>query len=268
MPAMDFYTRKRVWITGASSGLGKELARQMLRAGARVVLTARNTAALEESAAGAPADRFRLLPGDMEALDSLPALAESAWQAFGGLDMVIYNAGVSHRSTFIETAPETGGRVLAVNLLSQIELTRHLLPLMVSAGGGHIVSVTSLAGRVASPLRSYYSAAKHALHGFFSALRVETARSGVCVSLVVPGFLKTDISKHALTGDGGFWNRSDRNQLSGIDPARAAAKVLKKLPRHRREIYVGYPLRAALALFLGTRFPVIFDRALLTSDHT
>lgn len=265
---MDAYAQKRVWITGASSGLGRELARRLVGLGAQVVLTARNTAALEETAAGASADRVLLLPGDMEKQESLPALAEAAWRAFGGLDMVIFNAGVSHRSVFTETSPETGSRVLAVNLLSQIALTRHILPLMQKAGAGHIVSVTSLAGRVASPLRSYYSAAKHALHGFFSALRVETARSGVYVSLVVPGFLRTDISKHALTGDGGSWNRSDRNQLSGIDPAKAAAKVLKRLSRRRREIYVGYPLRAAAALFLGTRFPVLFDRVLLTSDHT
>ena len=209
-----------------------------------------------------------MLPGDMENLGVLGGLASSAWETFDGLDMVVFNAGISHRSVFTETEAEVGTRILTVNLLSQIALTRDILPRMEAQGHGHIVSVTSLAGRVASPLRSYYSAAKHALHGLFNALRVETAGSGIRVSLVVPGFLKTDISRHALTGSGGAWNRSDRNQASGPDPVKAAVRVLRKLARGKREIYVGYPPRAALAFFLGTRFPALFDRILRKTEHT
>lgn len=268
MPPMDCYTGKRVWITGASTGLGRELSRLLLVRGARVVLTARTTAALEETAAEASPDHVKILPGDMERLDTLHSLAQVAWEAFGGLDLVIFNAGLSHRSLFVDTSPEVGKRILKVNLFSQIELTRHVFPRMKAQGSGRIVSVTSLAGKVASPLRSYYAAAKHGLHGFFKSLRVEAMPSKVGVTLVVPGFLRTDISKHALTADGGAWNRSDRNQLSGPSPEVAARKILTKIARGKRQIYVGYPFRAFLALAVGTGFPAVFDRILQKTDHT
>ncbi|MBN2050944.1 MAG: SDR family NAD(P)-dependent oxidoreductase, partial [Spirochaetales bacterium] len=167
---MEFYRNKRVWITGASSGLGRELASLLVSFGARVILTARSTRVLKELAASAAAERgteeaVRVLPGDMEKLDSLKELTGEAWKTFDGLDMVILNAGVSHRSLFIDTTPEIRERVLKVNLLAQMEILGVLLPLMVSRQCGHIVSVTSLAGKVSSPWRSCYAAAKHGLHG-------------------------------------------------------------------------------------------------------
>ncbi len=257
-----------MWITGASSGLGSELAGLLLQYGAKVVLTARNKTTLDDMAGRFDDRRVCVLPGDMENLHSLEALAESAWKAFDGLDMVIWNAGVSHRSFFTDTSPEVGRKVLAVNLYSQIELTRYILPGMLQRGTGHIVSVTSMAGRITSPMRSYYAAAKHGLQGFFHTLRAEISGSGIMVSLVVPGFLRTDISRHALAGDGTTWNKNDRNQLLGTEPKRAAQQVLKKLTGRGRDIYIGYPPRAAAALILGTRFPGLFERILGKTDYT
>jgi len=265
---MVFYSGKKVWITGASSGLGSELAGLLLQYGAKVVLTARNKTALDDIAGRVADQQVCVLPGDMENLDSLQTLAESAWNAFDGLDMVIWNAGVSHRSFFTDTSAEVGRKVLTVNLYSQIELTRYLLPEMLQRGKGHIVSVTSMAGRIASPMRSYYAAAKHGLHGFFHTIRVEASGSGVMVSLVVPGFLRTDISRHALAGNGTAWDKNDRNQLLGTESKRAAQLVLKKLTGRGRDIYVGYPFRASTALFLGTRFPCLFEKILRKTDYT
>ncbi|MBI9101755.1 MAG: SDR family NAD(P)-dependent oxidoreductase [Spirochaetales bacterium] len=257
---MNYYQDKKIWITGASSGFGKALTTSLLKCGAKIVITARRKELLEEIKEVSPySEKVIVQPGDMSDLESLDSLSQRAWDAFKGLDIIILNAGVSQRSFFRDIDYQTGVKLFDINFFSQVKIVRKVLPLMEKQGEGHIVSVTSLSGLIGSPLRSYYSSAKHALHGFYDTLRPEVWGSGIKVSLIVPGFLKTDISYHAVTSNGNEYGKMDPLQNAGTPPEKEVTKILKQLKNKKREIYIGYTLNARIAKFLGKYFPGILS---------
>ena len=253
---------KVIWITGASSGIGRALAHAFAREGADLVLSARNLRALEETASGVRGlgGRAEVLPLDAEVPEVLPEKALEAGKIFGRIDVLVNNAGVSHRNLFLETDYAVIDRLLKVNLLSQLILARAVLPEMVSRGRGLIVGVSSLVGKFGSPLRTVYSAAKHGLHGFYDSLRAEVGKQGVGVAVVIPGFVRTDISRHALAGDGIAREIMDRNQELGISPEMCAIEILRGLRAGRDEIYCGMNGKARLGLFLARWFPSVIRK--------
>ena len=253
---MEYYNDRRIWITGASTGIGKALTEELIKSGARLVITARRENLLKElKDASANPHNVHVLPADLSEIDKLNEICLNAWNAFGGLDMIILNAGVSQRSLFRDMNYETGRKLFDINFFTHTAIMHQLLPLFEEQGSGHIAAVTSLSGLIPSPLRTYYSSAKHALHGFYETLRTETYNSGLSVSLIIPGFLKTDISYNALTGNGETFGAMDPLQKAGGSPEKAAVKILKKLRRQKREIYVGFTANAVIARFLGKFFP-------------
>jgi short-subunit dehydrogenase len=260
---MKYYRDKRIWITGASSGIGKALVEALVIAGSRLIITARRENLLEDlkNDAAVP-ENVEILPGDMSELDTLEELSLRAWKVFGGLDMVILNAGVSQRSLFIDTEFETGKKLFDINFFSQTKIISTILPFMKASGCGHIVAVTSLSALIPSPLRIYYSSAKHAMHGFYDTLRVEVCNSGIGVSLIVPGFVKTDISYNSLTGSGAAFGALDPLQKNGASPEKVIRKILRQLSKKKREIYIGYTPNAIIARFLGRYFPGLLIRIL------
>ena len=260
---MNYFKDKRIWITGASSGIGRLMAEKLLAAGSRIVVTARREKLLNEIAELPEGpDRVAVVPGDVSRFDTVSALCAEAWRAFGGLDIVILNAGVSQRSLFKDTDFTTGCRLFDINFFSHAKIIHEILPLMERQGKGHIVGISSLSGLIASPLRIYYSSAKHALHGFYDTLRTELYNTDINISLVVPGFIRTDISRSALNGTGEPFGRNDSLQKNGASPEKAADKILRQIAAKKREIYVGYPLNARIARFLGKFFPGILARIL------
>ena len=172
------------WVTGASSGIGTALALALDGAGAGLILSGRNEAALE-TVAGRMRNPSFVLPFDTTAFDRIPALASRAWNwasgQGGGVFGLVNNAGISQRSLAVETDFAVYRRIVDVDLLAPIALTQAMLPRMVAAGGGHIVAISSVAGIVGSPLRSAYSAAKHGLIGYHDSVRAETAHQGLKV---------------------------------------------------------------------------------------
>ncbi len=238
---MDF-NDKVIWVTGASAGIGAALARALANEGARLVISARREAQLQETAmdcrdAGAAA--VMVLPLDLEDTGSHAEAVAQVVAQFGAIDLLLNNAGISQRSLAAETVLEVDRKLMEVNFIGTISLTKAVLPVMRQQGFGTIATVTSLVGHIGTPKRTSYAASKHALHGFFDSLRSEIWRDGIKVCMVCPGFIHTDVSINALAADGSPHGVMDPGQASGMDVDDCAQKIVSGLRRERAEIWVG-----------------------------
>lgn len=250
-----------VWITGASSGIGEALAYQMAAEGAKLILSARRVEALErvKKACGEVAQsRIELLPFDLSKPETLSSVVNKALELFGRIDILINNGGISQRSLAKDTLPEVDRRIMEVNYFGATALTKYLLPSLLSRKSGHVVNISSLVGKFSTPYRSGYAASKHALHGFFDALRAELWKHGIKVTMVCPGFVRTNISFNALTGKGQQHNKMDQAQANGISPESCARSIIKAIKKNRNEIYIGG--KEKYAVFLKRFFPGLFSR--------
>lgn len=243
-PGESPFLKQVVWITGASSGIGEALAKAFAHRGATVVLSARNTAELQRVreeciAAGADAAGLLVLPLDVLDYDALPAAVETVRNTFGRIDLLINNAGTSQRSFCLETDLQVYRTLFEINVVAQIALTKAVLPVMVEQGGGHVLVTASVAGKVGVPLRTGYCAAKHAVMGFFDALRTEVAYLGIRVTTIVPGFIRTNIGANALTGSGERTGVEDADIQDGMDVSECADLILQGIGAGVEEIAVG-----------------------------
>ena len=224
----------RVWITGASSGIGEGLAVAWAAQGAEVILSGRRRDALEAVADRCPGSS--ILPFEATDLEALPALVAEV----GHVDILVNNAGISQRSLAINTDFDVYRRIMEVDFFAPLRLTQLVLPQMVARGSGHMIAISSLAGKFGSPLRSGYCAAKHALIGYSDALRAEVARHGIRVTVVTPGFVRTEIAAHALKGDDQENGRDVADPVDqGISIEEAAQQIFDGLAAGQREIPVG-----------------------------
>lgn len=232
------FNAKVIWITGASSGIGAALANAFIAQGASVILSGRRAAALQAIADQAP-ERTLVLPFETTDYERLPALVEQAWNWRGGIDVLINNAGISQRSLALDTSFEVYRQLIEVDYLAPVALTQNLLPRMVAHGGGQLAIVSSVAGKLGAPMRTGYCGAKHAVVGYFEALRAEVEQAyGISVSVILPGSVRTDIAKNALEGDGHSRGRSDTNIDNGIDPVIAAQAIIDGLSERKRDIVI------------------------------
>lgn len=238
---------KTVWITGASSGIGEALAKAFTAQGAAVILSGRRVAELERVAQSIGEETL-VLPFEATDYDALPAVVERAQAWRGGIDMLVNNAGISQRSLGLDTNFEVYRRLMEIDFFAPLRLTQLVLPAMVERGSGHLMAISSVAGKTGSPLRTGYCAAKHAVVGYFDALRAEIARYGIEVTVVTPGFVRTGIAANAVQGDGTTRGRSDDDIDAGISPDEAAAQVMAGLAAGQREIPVGKPGGMEMAL--------------------
>jgi dehydrogenase/reductase SDR family protein 7B len=253
------HTDKVVWITGASAGIGEALAHEYSRRGARLVLSARGAARLEEvRSACADPGRHLVLPLDLSRPDSYGQACAEVIDRLGRVDILVNNGGVSQRALAADSGLEVDRRIMETNYFGTVGLTKALLPSMIERGSGHIVVVSSLVGKIGTPLRSSYAASKHALHGFFDSLRAETWRQGIRVTIVCPGFIHTNISVNALTGDGTPQGTMDRAQSKGMSASECATKIVRAVERNRAEVYIGG--REVLGVYVKRFFPALFNR--------
>ena len=227
---------RTVWITGASSGIGAALAKTASEAGANVILSGRRLEALEEVARSLVGPNLTL-PFEATDYPALGTVVEQAWNWQGQVDVLINNAGISQRSIAIETTPEVYQRLLDVDLLAPIWLTQLQLERMAAVGGGHIVAISSVAGRIGAPMRTAYSAAKHGVIGYMDALRceVETLHN-IHVTNILPGSVATNVSRNALTADGSKRLRSDDIIDAGDDPLDCARAILDAIKTNTNEL--------------------------------
>ena len=234
---MSFASRV-VWITGASSGIGEALSRALLADGSAVILSGRRVEALQQLAALAP-ERTLVLPFETTDYERLPELVEQAWAWQGRIDLLINNAGVSQRSLALDTSFDVYRQLIDIDYLAPVALTQLLLPRLVEQGSGQLAVVSSVAGKLGAPMRTGYCGAKHAVVGYFEALRAEVEEAyGIGVSVILPGSVRTAIASNALEGSGAARGRSDANIDNGIDPNDAAKTILDGLAQRQHDIVV------------------------------
>lgn len=236
-----FYDGKVIWITGASSGIGEALAMQLSQWNTRLILSARRRDELERVKIGLNKknEDVLILPLDLSDPSSLEVKAGEALTFFGRIDILINNGGISQRALALETAIMTDRQIMEINYFSGVILTKSVLPSMISNGFGHIAAVSSVTGRFGFPLRSAYSASKHALYGFYESLGAEYWDQGIRTTVVCPGRVQTNISLGALGPEGVACNVMDEGQKNGITSARCAGDILNGIRKNKREILTG-----------------------------
>ena len=255
----DRFRGQVVWITGASSGIGRSLALAFARAGARLILSGRDQQNLEavRDACRAPAD-VRLLPFDLASVSSLPEQAVRALGFWGRVDYMVHNAGVALRARVADTPLELDQRVMATNYFGPLALTKALLPSMLSRQSGAFVVVSSLSGKYGVPQLSSYAASKHALHGAFECLRAEVHDRNIRVTIVIPGFIRTPILNHAYTADGAKYGKTMPAYERGMDPDVCAERILAAVASGKEEEAIGgWELTS---LYLKRFFPTLLSR--------
>lgn len=248
-----------VWITGASSGIGEAVAYEMAEAGAKLILSARRESELERVKAacverGAKADNIMVLTLDVTDEAAMPGKVQEAKDRWGRIDMLYNNAGISQRSLCVDTDMETYRRLFEVDVFGQIALTKAVLPIMMEQKSGHLAVTASVAGKLGARQRTGYCAAKHAMMGFFDALRAEVARDGIHVTTVTPGFIRTAISENALKGDGTEFGEMDKNIAGGMDVTKCAKVIMRGFEKGKFEIPVGEGMEMR-ALLIKRLFP-------------
>ncbi|MCB0111849.1 MAG: SDR family oxidoreductase [Caldilineaceae bacterium] len=249
---------KVAWVTGASSGIGEALAKALSAAGARLILSARREAELTRVRdACANPDQHMVLPFDLLQFDA-PAITEAALGQMGQIDLLIHCGGVSQRGTAVETDLAVDRRIMEINYFSTVALTKAVLPAMIVRRQGHLVVISSLSGKISTPRRSAYAASKHALHGFFESLRTEVIGDNIQVTMVCPGYVKTNLSRHALTGDGGAHGELDPTQAKGMAPAALATRILQAIERNEDEVLVGGT--EVLGVYLNRFVPGLYKK--------
>ncbi|XXF80438.1 SDR family oxidoreductase [Myxococcaceae bacterium GXIMD 01537] len=252
---------KTVVITGASAGIGEELAVLLAGRGANLVLAARDAEALArvqqrcEQAGG----KALSVPTDVTDPEACARLVSRAVEAFGGIDVFVNNAGVSMWARFDEvTDLSLFERLMRVNYLGAVYCTHHALPHL-KARKGLLVAVSSLSGKTGVPTRTGYCASKHAMQGFFDALRIELREAGVDVLVVSPGFVATDIRAKALGGDGKAKGESPRAEdRDTMDVATCVRRIAEAMDGREREVVMAP--RATLTLLLKVLTPGFVDR--------
>ena len=253
------FSQKVVWITGASSGIGEHLAYAFAGHSARLILSSRNEQELKRVQKNLPEGTNSLiLPMDVTEFDSIPALVQQVLGRFGRIDILVNNAGISQRSTVKETLFEVDEKIMKVNFLGTVALTKAVLPGMLERQEGQIVVISSVMGKVGTPRRSAYAASKHALHGWFDCLRAELHDEGVRVTIICPGYVHTNVTVNALTADGSPNRKMAESTRNGLSPGLFAEKALRAIAREREEELIGG--KEILGVYIKRFFPRLFSR--------
>jgi dehydrogenase/reductase SDR family protein 7B len=238
---MSELNNKVIWITGASSGIGEALVYECAKRNAIIILSARREGELfrVSKAAGLTSSNSLIIPFDLSDTSHANDYVKQIVSKFGRIDVLINNGGQSQRSSVIETSTETERQLMEINYFSAVNLSKAALPVMLKYGSGKIVVVSSIAGKFGFFLRSSYSAAKHALHGYFESLRLENENKGISVLIVCPGKIKTNVSLNAAVASGDSHNKMDPSHESAMSAQECAKQIIKGIVKDNQEIFVG-----------------------------
>jgi dehydrogenase/reductase SDR family member 7B len=257
---MDTFRSKVIWITGASSGIGEALAIALAKEGGKLVLSSRRTEELNrvKNSLNLKEEDVLILPVDLQNTSNSQELCDEVISKFGRIDILINNGGISQRSLTKDTSTELDRKIMEVNFFGTIALTKSVLPYMLKQKSGHIVVMSSIAGKFGFYFRSAYSASKHALHGFFESMRMEIANDNVKVLIVCPGKIKTNISINALTNNGEKHNKMDESTDQGLSPEACAQQIINAIRKDKEEIFVGG--KELRAVWVKRLFPKLFSK--------
>jgi dehydrogenase/reductase SDR family member 7B len=250
---------KVVIITGGSSGIGKALALTFGRKGSKIFITGRNAAELtkaveELSRQGITVKGFQ---ADVSKEDDNRRMAEAALAAFGRIDILINNAGITMRALFEEVDLDVIRKVMDINFYGVLYATKYCLP-EIKRNKGSVVGISSIAGYRGLPGRTGYSASKFALNGFLEVLRTELLKTGVHVLTACPGFTASNIRKRSLTKDGSLQGDSPRNEEKMMSAEECALHIYKATYARKRTLVL--TTQGKFAVFLNKWLPGLADK--------
>lgn len=258
---------KTIWVTGASSGIGKAIANECGKVhGVKLVLSGRDAERLKEvrsdilkhNASMAEKD-VAIVMFDLEECGRFENVAaemhtKAVAKIGSPIDVIILAGGISMRGKAEETTLQVHHRLMNTNYFSSIALVRAVLPSMLCRARGNVVFISSLQGKFGIANRSSYAAAKFAVHGYAESLRVESEDRGVQVLVACPGYVSTNLSLNAANGDGSSYGKMDENTANGFEPSFVAQQVLLAVRNGEREIYIAKPLHQ-IAVYLKVVLP-------------
>jgi len=261
------YQNKVIWITGASSGIGKALAEKWAAAGARLVLSSRNIDSLNLLCSDLPhPEKHLVLPLDLAKSDNFESLAAEVVDKMGKIDILVNNGGMSQRSEAHETPMDVDRRIMEVNYFGNIALTKAVLPYFRKQKSGHFLAISSIAGKFGFFLRSAYSASKHALHGFYESVMLEEEKNNIHVTIACPGKINTNISVNALNKTGEKHGEMDHNQATGMSAEECARQLIAAVSAKKREVLIGN--KEIKAVTLKRFFPRLFWKIIRKQSAT
>lgn len=233
---------KRVWITGAGSGIGEAMARQLSGVASLIVISALEKDELLRVAQDIASEQTRIevLPFDLADPVQVEAAGKLVISKFGGVDILINNGGISQRSLVMDATDAMERKIMEINFFSYVHLTRLMLPAMMQQGAGHIAVTSSMVGKFGFPLRSTYAASKHALEGYFETLGLELRKKGIMITIASPGRIRTNISLNAISGSGEKHGEMDPGQAGGMSPEQCAKIYLRAIENNKWETYIGH----------------------------
>ncbi|MBO6517213.1 MAG: SDR family oxidoreductase [Bacteroidia bacterium] len=250
--------QKTVWITGASSGIGEALALEYAKENANLILSARNEEELNRVAKECTTGTNKVIvaPLDLAKSESFTSLVSSLRKQIDRIDILINNGGISQRSLVSETPLEVDRKLFEINYFGTVALTKAVLPWMIETGGGNITAISSISGKFGFPLRSAYSATKHALFGFFETLGLEQVNNNIHTTIICPGRIQTNISTRALDKEGNATNEMDKGLADGMPASKCAKKIVRAIQKNKREAWVGG--KEILMVYIRKYFPRLF----------
>ncbi len=257
----SYYSNKNIWVTGASSGIGEQIALQVAPFCAKLVISARREAELKRVKEACPdPTKIIIIPLDLSDESSVKSAFEKVSTQVGPIDILFNNGGISQRGFALETPTDVERRIFEINFFSNILLSKLVAPGMRQRKSGHIVVTSTLLGKWGFHTRSAYSASKHALHGYYESLRMEIEKDGVFISIALPGFIATAISKNALDHTGQGTGEMDPNQAGGISAKDCVCKMLDQVASKKTEFAIGGS--EIKGLVVKRFFPKLFDKIL------
>jgi len=253
-----YFKDKVIWITGASSGIGEALAHQFSEMQAKLVLSARRIPELErvQDRCLENTDHCLVLPLDLADGEALGDKVNEVVAHYGKIDLLINNGGISQRAAALDSPMEVERKIMEVNFFGGVALSKLVAAEMKSTGSGHIAVISSILGKFGIPYRSTYSASKHALQGYFESVTPELKKDNIDVTLVCPGYVRTNVSMNAVTEDGTAHGKMDPGQNKGMSAEECARQIVKAIKNKNKEVYIGG--REIWMVYIHKYFPALY----------
>jgi len=249
---------KVVVITGASSGIGRALAKEFASKGARLALGARRTELLEELKSELPENDILIWKTDVSIENDCRQLIDETIKRFGKIDILINNAGISMRALFEDVDLKVIRQLMEVNFFGTVYCSKFALPYLLESRGS-LVGVISIAGYVGLPGRTGYSASKFAIRGFLDTVRIENLKNGLHVLVAAPGFTASEVRKMALTSNGSVQGETPRDENNMMSAEDCAHHIVKAIQKRKRELILTF-FEGKLTVFVRKFFPALLDR--------
>lgn len=260
-------SNKVIWVTGASSGIGEAVTYVLAKENCKLVISARRLEELNRVRKNIEISdtNILVLPIDLEQYENANTWVQKVMDKYGRIDILINNGGISQESFALATTPEVEQKIMHINYFGNVTLAKAVAKIMQQQQNGKIAVITSIIGKFGLPRLSTYAASKHALYGFYDSFRLEVLKDNIQILLVSPGFINTNVTLNAITGDGSTFNRNSPAQENGMKTDVFAKKFVAALKSNKKHKYIGG--KELLSVPFKTIFPNLFYRIMLKMSN-